>query len=68
MVRVIHPCCVLHNIANTNDLEIFEAPVNDEEPDNEAQIQEIVIDNEIPIENESGAHLRDQICRQLFPQ
>lgn len=67
MVRVIHACCVLHNIANAKDLEIFETPVNDEEPDNEAQMQEIVIDNKVPIKNESGAHLRDQ-SRQLFAQ
>lgn len=66
MVRVIHACCVLHNIANANDLEIFEPPLNDQQSDMEARIQRIEMDNDAPLENETGVHVRNAICRRLY--
>ena len=36
MVLVIHACCILHNLANAEDLEIFELPIEDDSPDPEA--------------------------------
>jgi len=33
MVRVIHACCVLHNVVNVQDLQLFEAPIDDEQPE-----------------------------------
>lgn len=46
MVRVIHACCVLHNIANVQDLGYFEPQLNEEYPDIELQNRPIVmIDN-----------------------
>ncbi|XP_025161498.1 putative nuclease HARBI1 [Harpegnathos saltator] len=65
MTCVIHACCVLHNIANANDLEIFEAPIDDEQPDIEAQRLHTEIDI-APREIETGVHIRDEICHQLF--
>lgn len=67
MVRVIHACCVLHNMANAGEIEYFEAPMNDEYPDIEVQgrhIQHIEQRIEVP-ENETGVYIRDEICRQL---
>lgn len=66
MVRVIYACCVLHNIANMQDMQYFEQLINDEYPDLEAQNQRIV--DEIGRENESGIHIRDELCQQLFAQ
>lgn len=37
MVCIIHACCVLHNMANTGEIEYFEPPMNDEYPDIEVQ-------------------------------
>ncbi|XP_071632700.1 putative nuclease HARBI1 [Temnothorax longispinosus] len=66
MVRIIHACCVLHNMANAREVEYFEAPMEDEYPDIEVQGQHIEQRiNEIPRENETGIHIRDEICRQL---
>lgn len=33
IVRVIHACCVLHNMANVEDIEFFEPPINNEYSD-----------------------------------
>lgn len=66
MVRVIHACCVLHNIANAGEIEYFEPPIENEYPDIEVQNQHIVQQaDEILRENETGTHIRDEICRQL---
>lgn len=64
MVRVIHACCVLHNIANTNDLELFETPVNDEQPDVQVQNQ-YICDNEAVREYETGIDKRNDICNEI---
>ncbi|XP_018400736.1 PREDICTED: putative nuclease HARBI1, partial [Cyphomyrmex costatus] len=52
MVRVIHACCVLHNLANITDLQLFEAPAHDEEPEVQAQ-NEYICNNETVREYES---------------
>lgn len=62
MVQVIYACCVLHNMANMQDLEYFEVPLNNEYPDIEAQNVCIEIDN-APRELENGVHKRDELCR-----
>ncbi|XP_071578821.1 uncharacterized protein [Temnothorax nylanderi] len=64
MVRVIHACCVLHNIVNEQDLQYLEAPIDDEYPNREAQNLNINID-EAARENETGVHIRDELCRLL---
>jgi len=33
MVRVIHACCVLHNMANMQNLQFFEASLDDQQPE-----------------------------------
>ncbi|XP_032688009.1 protein ALP1-like [Odontomachus brunneus] len=67
MVRVIHACCLLHNIANEEDLQYLEAPMNDQHPDIEAQNLLYHID-EVAQEQESGTHIRDEICQLLAEQ
>lgn len=62
MVRVIHACCVLHNIANEGDLEFFEPPMNDEHPNIEIQEQDI---RDGLREQENGIQIRNEICHQL---
>lgn len=66
MVRVIHACCVLHNMANMEDLQLFERYVDDEQVDPEAQNRHIVY-NEPERENETGIQKRDQICNEIVP-
>lgn len=67
IVQVIHACCVLHNIANENDLRLFDEPIADDYPDDEARNIGIYDIEEIEDNNE-GRHLRDEICRQLAMQ
>lgn len=64
MVLVIHSCCILHNLANMDDLELFEAPLNDEEPNVEAQ-NHYVHDNEPVRQHESGIDKRNNICDEI---
>jgi len=35
MVQVIYACCILHNIANANDMDIFEPLLDDTHPDDD---------------------------------
>lgn len=68
MVRVIHACCILHNLANMHELEYFEPPINDEYPDIELQNRQIEVVEDEPREYKgdvTGAHVRDQICHLL---
>lgn len=67
MVRVIHACCVLHNIASMEDLQYLEAPINDEYPDMEAQNLIMNID-EVVREQETGTYIRDELCQLLAQQ
>lgn len=64
MVRVIHACCVLHNLANIEDLQLFEAALDDQQPDIDAQ-NRCIPNNEAPREYETGIHKRDEICHQI---
>lgn len=63
IVRVIHACCVLHNIANAADLEFFEPAIENDYPDMEAlgHLHEI----DVPWEHEDGIHIRNEICRRI---
>lgn len=63
MVRVIHACCILHNIASIRDIEIFEPPINDDFPD--MAVQGHVQDIDVERECENGTHIRDEICRRI---
>lgn len=60
MVLVIHACCVLHNMANIEDMQLFETHSNDEEPDLDVQDQHMV--NEPPRDQETGVYRRNQLC------
>lgn len=71
MVQVVHACCVLHNLANANDLQMFEPPLAEDDPDPEianAEINWVEYDNVILPDNQQGRNLRDEICRQLAIQ
>lgn len=69
MVQMIHACCVLHNLANARDLNLFEPPLYDEYQDPEANIDIININNDEAIQgNEHSRILRDELCRQLIVQ
>lgn len=70
MVQVVHVCCVLHNMANVN--ELFEPPPDENPPDPDA-VNALMINmagdaNAIPQDNQQGRELRDEICRQLAAQ
>jgi len=65
MVQIIHACCVLHNLASIDDIELLEPPHEDDYPDPEAQIVRNNNDEIIP-GNECGRILRDELCRQLI--
>lgn len=68
IVQVIHACCVLHNIANENDLRLFDDPIADDYADDEARNFPINDNIEMIEDNYEGRHLRDEICRQLAMQ
>ncbi|XP_018400004.1 PREDICTED: putative nuclease HARBI1 [Cyphomyrmex costatus] len=65
MVQIIHASCVLHNLANIDDLDFLEPPRNDEYSDPEA-VTIHVENDEIIDGNQHGRELRDELCRQLF--
>ncbi|XP_046389192.1 putative nuclease HARBI1 [Ischnura elegans] len=69
IVRIIHACCVLHNVADMDDLEGFEEPLPEDYPDRDAEEingPEGIVDNlGDPIDADGGKILRNEICRQL---
>lgn len=67
MVKVIHACCVLHNLANGHDLQWLEAPLEDEYRNPVVNGIHVVHDNDRDPDIERGHELRDEICRQLYP-
>jgi len=67
MVRVIHACCVLHNIAKMEDLQYLEELINDQYPDMQAQNMRVNFD-EVAREHETGVHIRDELCHLLSQQ
>ena len=58
MVLAIHACCILHNLANPEDLEISELPIEDDYSDPEAF-------DILQVGHERGKDFRDELCRQL---
>jgi len=71
MVQVVHACCVLHNLANANDLQLFEPPPAEDYMDpaiGNAEMNWAGYNDEIPPDNQQGRDLRDEICRQLAAQ
>ncbi|XP_018305832.1 putative nuclease HARBI1, partial [Mycetomoellerius zeteki] len=69
MVQVINACCILHNIGNANDMDIFEPPLDDAYPDPAlAQYEHVQVaqyEHEEHVQNNTGQIVRDEICRQL---
>lgn len=71
MVQVVHACCVLHNMANGDDLQLFEPPPDENQADPDAinALMNMAEDaNAILQDNQQGQELRDEICRQLATQ
>lgn len=64
MVRFIYACCVLHNLANEDDLNNFEPPGDDNVPDSGA-LSILLFENDDVTDNLAGKYLRDEICRKL---
>ncbi|XP_043469299.1 putative nuclease HARBI1 [Leptopilina heterotoma] len=66
LIEIIVACCVLHNLANANDLQLFEPPINDEDPDDEVQIvPNANVDENVANDSDDGKLLRDELCRQF---
>ncbi|XP_012542720.3 LOW QUALITY PROTEIN: putative nuclease HARBI1 [Monomorium pharaonis] len=64
MVRVIHACCVLHNMTSLEDLQYLEEPINDQYPDMGAQNLYINIDETVR-DHDTGVHIRNELCHLL---
>jgi len=66
MVQVIYTCCILHNIANANDMNIFEPLLDDAYPDPVlAQHVQLEYEQEERVQDNTEQIVRDEICRQL---
>lgn len=66
LVQVIHACCVLHNLANANDIRLFDPPEEDNYADNQALQADISDEDDFEIpDNPSGKELRDDLCRRF---
>ncbi|XP_046387094.1 putative nuclease HARBI1 [Ischnura elegans] len=70
LVKTIHACFILHNIADVEDLDGFDEPLLEDHPDRDAEAlqnrpDEVVDNYGDPIDAEGGRILRDEICRQL---
>ncbi|XP_051160010.1 putative nuclease HARBI1 [Leptopilina boulardi] len=69
LVQIVVACCVLHNLANANDLQLFEPPINDAYPEDEVNIlPNVNIDEVILDDSEEGKAPRDELCRQFVIQ
>ncbi|XP_025153259.1 putative nuclease HARBI1 isoform X5 [Harpegnathos saltator] len=70
IVKFIFACCVLHNMANFNDMQYMEEPEDDNHADINAQVllPHVLPEdrNENPVDERRGCDLRDELCRQLF--
>lgn len=60
LVRVIYACCVLHNIANADDLAIFEPPPADQD-----EHELVLFHDDRNLDENHGNVLRNELCRQL---
>ncbi|KAI4468069.1 hypothetical protein MML48_2g00013127 [Holotrichia oblita] len=67
MVKIIHACCILHNLADLDDLAILEPPNQDEDVDDEPVIG---TSSHLREENHNmqGRDVRDELCRQFAAQ
>lgn len=69
LVQFICACCILHNLANSNDLELFEFPEEDNCPFTLNQSVETVLGYEEDYSYErdgTGYSKRDYLLDQLF--
>lgn len=70
IVKFIFACCVLHNLADMNDLQHMEQLENDNHADVNAQalLHHIPAadEDQNPVDDRRGRDLRDELCRQLF--
>lgn len=72
IVKFIFACCILHNLADLDDMQHMEEPEDDNYADINAQAllhQHHILpadEDENPIDNRHGCDLRDELCRQLF--
>lgn len=68
-MRVIHACCVLHNIANVEDLQYLQQPINDDEyPNMEAHNLHVNYIDDVVQERETGVRIRNELCELLSRQ
>lgn len=65
IVQIIQACCVLHNLANANDLRLFDPPEKDDALDPKALNAEMCEDDFEITDSRSGQDLRDELCRQF---
>lgn len=71
IVKFILACCVLHNLADLDDLQYMEDEFEDDE---HVDVNALALLNYIPaadedqdpIDDRHGRDLRDELCRQLF--
>jgi len=70
IVKFILACCVLHNLADLNDLEHIEQPEDEDNADINAQALlhhvPATDEDQDPIDDRHGRDFRDELCRQLF--
>lgn len=72
IVKFIFACCVLHNLADFDDMQHMEKPEDNNDVDVNAQAllhrhQVLLADrDENPVDDRRGCDLRDELCRQLF--
>lgn len=65
IVKVIHACCVLHNLSNSNDISMFEDPLDEDSVLQDTEDQGDEDNTEIVHNDWYVKHLRDDLCNQI---
>lgn len=65
IVKVIHACCVLHNLSNSNDISMFEDPFDEDSVLQDTENQDDEDNTEIVHNDRYVKRLRDDLCIQI---
>lgn len=65
IVKVIHACCVLHNLANSDDISMFEDPFEEDSVLQDTENQGDDYQVEVVYNDQYVRRLRDDLCTRI---
>lgn len=65
-VKLVYACCILHNLVNTDDSEIFtDGDVGPDTTWDTNNVEDLMLEGFEFVNDEPGNDLRNELCRQL---